>query len=433
MKEKLQTQPYKGARDFYPEDMKIRNFIFDTWKKVCKSYGYEEYDGPFIESFDIFAAKSGEELVNEQLYSFEDKGKRKVAIRPEMTPTLARMVAEKFNELLRPIRWFSIPNLWRYEKPQRGRSREFYQLNVDVFGIEGVEADLEVILTAIDIFKAFGAKEGMFEIRVNNRRLADDFYKKLGLDKDQKKVVNKALDKKSKIIQEEFDKWLIDDAKMSSEQIKLLNDFLADPLPVVKELSKDSQGAEELLSLIDMVTTQKLEGFVKYDPSIIRGLDYYTGNVFEIYDLNPKNIRAMAGGGRYDDLVTIFKGERLTGTGYAMGDITLKDFLESWDLLPKIESECEYLITLWPSQDNRYLEKTLEISSLIREKGKNVQTWLEPNTKLEKQLKFADKKGIKYAIIVGENELSSGNVTLKNLIDKSQETKPLEKLLSDIK
>lgn len=433
MSEKLQTQPYKGSRDFYPEDMKIRNFIFDTWKKVCKSYGYEEYDGPFLESFDLYAAKSGEELVNEQLYSFKDKGKRKVAIRPEMTPTLARMVAEKLNELPRPIRWFSIPNLWRYEKPQRGRSREFYQLNVDVFGIDGVEADLEVISTAIDIFKAFGAKEGMFEIRINNRRLADDFYKKLGLNEDQKKVVNKALDKKSKIIQEEFDKWLTDDAKMTPEQIKLLNDFLVDPMPVVKELSKNSQGAKELLSLIDIVKTQKLEGFVKYEPTIIRGLDYYTGNVFEIYDLNPKNIRAMAGGGRYDDLVTLFKGEELTGTGYAMGDITLKDFLESWALLPKMESECEYLVTLWPSQDIRYLEKTLEISSLIREKGKNVQTWLEPNTKLEKQLKFADKKEIKYAIIVGENELSSGNVTIKNLVEKSQETKPLEKLLSDIK
>lgn len=432
MKEKLQTQPYKGSRDFYPEDMKVRNYIFDTWKKVCKSYGYEEYDGPFLENFEIYAAKSGEELVNEQLYSFEDRGKRKVAIRPEMTPTLARMVAEKLNELPRPIRWFSIPNLWRYEKPQRGRSREFYQLNVDVFGIEGVEADLEVISTVIDIMKAFGAKEKMFKVRVNNRRLADDFYKKLGITEEQKKIVNKALDKKAKMPQEEFDKWLKDDAKLSAEQLKLLNTFLKDPMPAVKELAKESKGAQEMISLLDMIKSQKLDGFVKYEPSIIRGLDYYTGNVFEVYDLNPENIRAMAGGGRYDDLVSIFKGEKLTGTGYAMGDITLKDFLESWKLLPKIESECEYLVTLWPSEDPKYLETTLEISKKLRELGKNVQTWLEPNAKLEKQLKFADKKEIKYVVIVGENELKSKEVTIKDLTNKKQETKPLEKFLSDI-
>ena len=136
MKEvKLQTQPYKGARDFYPEDMRVRNYIFDNWRKVCRKYGYEEYDGPFLESFDIYAAKSGEELVNEQLYSFEDRGKRKVAIRPEMTPTLARMVSQQYGELVNPIRWFSIPNLWRYEKPQKGRLREHFQLNVDIFGV----------------------------------------------------------------------------------------------------------------------------------------------------------------------------------------------------------------------------------------------------------------------------------------------------------
>jgi len=433
MKLLLTTQPYKGSRDIYPEDMKIRNFIFDIWKRVCKSYGYEEYDGPLLESFDIYAAKSGEELVNEQLYSFEDRAKRKVAIRPEMTPTLARMVAQKFNELPRPIRWFSIPNLWRYEKPQKGRTREFYQLNVDVFGIEGVEADLEVISTIVDILKEFGAKEDMFEIRVNNRRLVDDFYKKLGFDENQKKIVNKALDKKSKMSQKDFEDWLKDDANLNEDQLNSLSKFLSDPMPTVEQMAKESQGAKELLDLFELIKQQDLEKFVKYSPEVIRGLDYYTGNVFEVYDLNPKNNRSMAGGGRYDDLVEIFKGEKLTGTGYAMGDITLIDFMESWNLTPKVETDCEFLLTLWPSEDPKFLKKTFEIAKLLREKGKNVQTWLEKNSKLDKQLKYADKKGIRYALILGDNEISKNEITIKDLKNNSQKTEPLDKFLSDIK
>ncbi|NMB91883.1 histidine--tRNA ligase [candidate division WWE3 bacterium] len=433
MTNKMTTQPYKGSRDFYPEDMKIRNFIFDTWKKVCKSYGYEEYDGPFIESFELYAAKSGEELVNEQLYSFEDRGKRKVAIRPEMTPTLARMVASKINELPKPIRWFSIANFWRYEKPQRGRGREFFQLNLDMFGIEGVEADLEVISTSVDILKSFGAKETMFEVRFNNRRLADDIYRNLGLSTEQKKLVNKALDKKLKISQEEFNSWLKDDAKLSNLELKSLNDYLENPMPMVNQLVPKSKGAQEVVKLTELINNQGLSMFVKFDPTIIRGLDYYTGNVFEVYDLNPQNIRAIAGGGRYDDLVTVFGKDKLTGTGYAMGDITLKDFLKGWNLLPKFESECEYLITLWPSEDPKFLKKELEISKILRNNGLNVQTWLENNTKLEKQLKYADKKGCKYVIIIGENELKDNLVTIKNLKDSTQETKPLEKFISDIK
>ncbi|MFZ2664150.1 MAG: histidine--tRNA ligase [Patescibacteria group bacterium] len=432
MSKNITIQPYKGSRDFYPEDMKTRNFIFNTWKKVCKSYGYEEYDGPFIESFDLYAAKSGEELVNEQLYSFEDRGKRKVAIRPEMTPTLARMVAQKINELPRPIRWFSIANFWRYEKPQRGRGREFFQLNLDIFGIEGVEADLEVISTSVDILKSFGAKETMFEVRFNNRRLADDIYKELEISSEQKKIVNKALDKKLKISQEEFNNWLKDDARLSSTQLKSLNEYLENPMPMIKKILLRSKGAQEATKLMDLIEKQDLSTFVKFNPTIIRGLDYYTGNVFEVYDLNPQNIRAIAGGGRYDDLVTAFGKDNLTGTGYAMGDITLKDFLEGWNLLPKFENECEYLVTLWPSEDLKFLDKTLQISKALRNKGLNVQTWLEKNTKIDKQLKYADKKECKYAVIIGENEIKDNLVTIKNLANSSQETKPLENFLSDI-
>ncbi len=421
MTNKLSTQSYKGSRDFYPEDMKIRNFIFDTWKKVCKSYGYEEYDGPFLESFEIYAAKSGEELVNDQLYSFTDRGDRKVAIRPEMTPTLARMIAQKVNELPRPIRWFSIANFWRYEKPQKGRGREFFQLNTDIFGVENIEADFEIISIMASVMKGFGAKEGMFEIRINNRKLMDTFYKQIGLKDEQIKTVNKAIDKSSKISQEEFEKWLKDDAKMDDKQIKQLTDFIKNPYSVIEKLSQEgSLGANEIKKLMELVEKSNIKNFVKIDVSTIRGLDYYTGTVFEIFDLNPANSRAIAGGGRYDDLIGLFGNEKLTGTGFAMGDITLVDFLKTWELLPKFDENYGYFVTLWPSEDQKYLDKTLEVANTIRNKGLEVSTWLEKNTKIEKQLKYADKKKFEYVIIIGENEIEKGTVIIKNMKEKTQ-------------
>ncbi len=421
MTNKLSTQSYKGSRDFYPEDMKIRNFIFDNWKKVCKSYGYDEYDGPFLESFEIYAAKSGEELVNDQLYSFTDRGDRKIAIRPEMTPTLARMIAQKVNELPRPIRWFSIANFWRYEKPQKGRGREFFQLNTDIFGFESIEADFEIISVMAKLMKSFGAKEGMFEIRINSRKLMDDFYKKNELKDEQIKTVNKAIDKSSKILPEEFVKWLKDDAKMDSKQIESLTDFIKNPYPVIEELSRvGSEGANEIKNLMEIIEKSDINNFVKIDISTIRGLDYYTGTVFEIFDLNPENSRAIAGGGRYDDLISLFGDEKLTGTGFAMGDITLVDFLKTWGLLPKFDENAGYFITLWPSEDQKYFDKTLEVSNILRKKGFEVSTWLEKNTKIEKQLKYADKKGFEFVVIIGENEIEKGTVIVKNMKEKTQ-------------
>lgn len=421
MTNKLSTQSYKGSRDFYPEDMKIRNFIFDNWKKVCKSYGYDEYDGPFLESFEIYAAKSGEELVNDQLYSFTDRGDRKVAIRPEMTPTLARMIAQKVNELPRPIRWFSIANFWRYEKPQKGRGREFFQLNTDVFGVDGIEADFEIISIMAVVMKNLGAKEEMFEIRINNRKLMDDFYKKIGLKDNQIKITNKAIDKSSKISKEEFEKWLKDDAKIDDKQIRQLSDFIRIPYPVIEELSLEgSEGANEIIKLMELIEKSNIKNFVKINVSTIRGLDYYTGTVFEIFDLNPENSRAIAGGGRYDDLIGLFGKEKLTGTGFAMGDITLVDFLKTWELLPKFDKNYGYFVTLWPSEDQKYFDKSLEVSNVLRSKGLEVSTWLEKNTKIEKQLKYADKKGFEFVVIIGENEMNKETVTIKYMKEKTQ-------------
>lgn len=427
----LSTQPYKGARDFYPEDMRIRNYIFGVWKSVCKSYGYEEYDGPFLEAFELYAAKSGEELVNEQLYSFEDRGGRKVAIRPEMTPTLARMVAGQYKTLPQPIRWFSIPNLWRYEKPQRGRLREHFQLNVDIFGVDGVEADFEVVSLAIDIMKKFGANESMFEIRVGNRRLLNDVFGQLGISQEQGARVLKALDKKSKISSDEFTNLLKEDAKISNEQISKLNDFIANPLPAVQSLLKTSRGAQEVDGLLKLAKENGKEKFIKYDSTIIRGFDYYTGNIFEQFDLNPKNNRSMYGAGRYDDLVELFGVQKLSGVGFGMGDVTLLNFLEDWNLLPKFEAEVDYFVTVWPG--NNADKISFEVAEKLRSLGKNVETWLEKGTKIDKQLKFADRKGIQNVIIIGEEEVKNKTITTKNMKSKKQETKSLEEFLNEVK
>lgn len=428
MSTQLSTQPYKGARDFYPEDMRVRNYIFNAWKKVCQKYGYEEYDGPFLESFDIYAAKSGQELVNEQIYSFTDRGDRKVAIRPEMTPTVARMVAQKFTELPRPIRWFSIPNLWRYEKPQKGRLREHYQLNVDIFGIEGVEADLEILSVYVDILKEVGAKDNMFEIRLNNRRLTEDVYKEIGISKDQTVLVNRAVDKKSKLSEKDFEDMLKETANLDEKQIKGLKNYLGNPTDFISKVSEKSQGAQEIKKLMDLAQKSGISKYIKLDPTVIRGLEYYTGNVFELYNMAPDNNRAMSGGGRYDNLVEMFRGEKLTGIGFGMGDVTFKDFLESWGLMPNLKNETEYLVTIWPSEDSKFFDISNKVAAELRSRNINTQIWPETNTKLEKQLKYADKLQIEKVIIIGEDELKNNTVTIKNMKQKTQETKNLDQI-----
>ncbi len=423
---KLSTQPYKGARDFYPEDMLLRNYIFDVWKKVLKSYGYVEYDGPFIENFELFEAKSGTELVNEQLYSFVDRGDRKVAIRPEMTPTLARMVAGKYKALLRPIRWYSIPNLWRYEKPQRGRLREFFQLNVDVFGVDDITADFELLSIAIDIMKEFKAPKNSFVIKINNRRFMDAFFTQIGIASNQSYLLKKAIDKKAKIKAVEFEKLLLEEIGLTSSQLSSLLDLFANPKDYLQ-----IPYAKELKDLLQLIEKSDFQDYVEFDPSIMRGLDYYTGNVFEQFDLNPDNTRAMYGGGRYDDLVKLFTGDNLTGIGLGMGDVTMLNFLESWNIVPKLTNTCDYLITVWP--EIGFFGVSANIASLIRDAGYSAQVWLDEKTSLDKQLKYGAKSGISNVVLIGPTEIENNTVTIKQLATSSQRTLPLAEFLQSIK
>jgi histidyl-tRNA synthetase len=405
----LSTQPYKGTRDFYPDDMRIQRWMFETMRGVVKTYTYQEYDGPMLEPFELYAAKTGEEIVNQQLYWLIDKGERKLAIRPEMTPTLARMVAAQIHELPKPIRWFSIPNLWRYERPQRGRLREHWQLNVDVLGGDPLIADAEILQVALDIMRAFGG-EKFVSIRVNNRRLMDFFFREmLGISSDVALNVTKAIDARRKIGEEAYKKWLAGLGITASHQERMERFFHSSFEEVSKELS--CHGTNELAVLFKMMRESGFGDQVVFDPTVLRGMDYYTGTVFEMYDTSPENRRAMFGGGRYDNLIALFGSHKLSGVGFGMGDVTLRNFLETHQLIPKFESFVDVFVGL-PKME---LRQTAEgIAHSLRARGLGVMTPLEVSG-FAAQLKMASKQRARFAVLLGEAELAQGQVLVKNL------------------
>ncbi len=416
---RLSVVPYKGTRDFYPEDMQIRNHIFACMRSAAESFGYQEYDGPMLELFELYAAKSGEELVNEQLYHFRDRAERHVAIRPEMTPTVARMVAARINELPRPIRWFSFPNLWRYEKPQRGRLREHWQFNVDVFGVDSIAADQEIIEIAIGVMLRLGAGMEDFSIHVSNRKLLNSFLlDRIGIDDEHRKKVCRAIDKKAKLSVEAFHE-MVTDAGLSPGQIDELEAFMnLNWADLDRHSLSDSQGASEIRELFRGLESAGLAGYCRLDPSIVRGLDYYTGTVFEMYDLAPENRRALFGGGRYDDLVGMFAPTRLSGVGFGMGDVTIRDFIDSHGLIPMLPASADVFVTMF---DESGQESSRELARHMRQSGLRAISQIEP-AKLGKQFKWAAQCRIPIVAIQGPDELVSQQVSLKNMVTGEQVT-----------
>lgn len=392
----LSTQPYKGTRDFYPEDKRLQKYIFGKLREVVERFGYQEYDTPMLEPFELYAAKSGEEIVNEQLYSFEDKGGRKLAIRPEMTPSASRMIAARRQELAYPVRWYSIPNLWRYERPQAGRLREHWQLNVDIFGEAGVEADAEIIQVADSILKSFGAQPEMYKININSRSAMVEAMKAFSLDEAELKQIYRLIDKMPKMSGEEFEQLLVE--QLSADKSKKLLEYLSGDTP-----------PENIKRLLELLKTAGVTSAV-YDRSVVRGLEYYTDIVFEVFDTSPENARAMFGGGRYDGLVGMFGVEPLGGVGFGMGDVTLQRFLESNNLLPKLAVETQAVAVLIGD----VYEPAQKILAELRSKGLNVAVDAS-SRKLDAKIKAAAKAGVPFALFIGEQELKSGQLKLKNL------------------
>lgn len=425
MKMALSTQPYKGTRDFYPEEMRIRRWMFGKLRQTVESFGYQEYDGPMLEPFELYAAKTGEEIVNQQLYWMVDRGDRKLAVRPEMTPTLARMVAAKVNELPKPIRWYSLPNLWRYERPQKGRLREHWQLNVDVLGGDPLLADAEVISVALALMDSFGAKTKI-SIRVNNRRLMDHFYAQiLGLTPETSLKVTKAMDARAKIGEEAYAKWLAE-AGVGPEQQKQIEVFGKLSLEEITRLYP-CEGATELTRLFSLLHESGLGvDEVVFDVSVLRGMDYYTGNVFEIYDVSGENRRAMFGGGRYDNLIGLFGNQKLSGVGFGMGDVTLRDFLETHGLLPQLENRVDVYVSL---PQSGYYGDAEKIARELRAQGLCVLTSLSVDG-FGAQIKAANRQQARLMILFGEEEWKKGQVLLKDLKHQKQEAVSREMLLA---
>jgi histidyl-tRNA synthetase len=326
----LSSQPYKGTRDFYPEDLIRRNYIFETWKKVLIANGFVEYDCSVIENAEVYLAKSGDELGSKQLYSFIDKGDRKIALRPEMTPSLARMVSAKFGEVKFPLRWFSIPNCFRYEKPQKGRLREFFQLNVDIIGKEAGEVDLELLYVLGKIFQAFGAKKEMYKIMFNHRKVLDQWLEDNKLI-ENKEIIYSTLDNWYKLTLAENETKLSE--KLNPAEIKLIVELCAKEGQEWSKYLEIAKSYPELKLILEVLPTVLPNVEFDFSPTIIRGLAYYTGLVMEGFNKNPISPRAMFGAGRYDDLLDLF-GKKAPAIGVGVGDVPWADFLTDWDLWP---------------------------------------------------------------------------------------------------
>ncbi len=409
----LSTQPYKGTRDFYPDDMRLRNWFFGKIRENLEKAAFDEYNGPMLESLDMYIAKSGEEIANEQTYNFTDRGGRRLAVRPEMTPTVARLVAGKIGELNFPLKWFSIPNLYRYERPQRGRLREHWQVNVDIFGCDGFEADLEVICTAVMLLRGFEADESMFKVHINNRRFFNDVIAAIaGTDAEGARRVSKVVDRKNKVTREAYEKDM-NELGIDADKIARIDALYNMSVEEAAALCPESRGAKELLELFGALRAAKLDKYCVFDFGIIRGLDYYTGTVFEVFDEAPENNRAMFGGGRYDNLVGLFvKNTNISGVGFGFGDVTLENFLVTHKLIPDIYNEgTKVLVTRF---DDVPYEKYIELVDKLRENGVKCSMYIGQK-KFGKQIDYAVKGHYSHVAIMGASELAEGKLKLKDL------------------
>ena len=408
---KLSTEPYKGVRDFYPEDQFIQNYIFGIWSKTLESYGYQNYNASPLEPAELYKAKSGEEIVNEQTYTFTDRGDREVTLRPEMTPTVARLVAARRRELSFPLRFYSIPNVFRYERPQRGRLREHFQLNVDVFGLSNVYADIELIAISAAIMKNFGATSSDFQIKISSRRLLNalftDWYE---MTEDQSIKMQKLIDKKKKMSSEDFEQK---STEIIGKPFEFLNLEKTNPQYEEAMAFPSIKSAKEELDVVIMQLKARGIDNVVYDETLIRGFDYYNGIVFEVFDTNPENNRSVFGGGRYDNLLSLFGEENMSCAGFGMGDVTIRDFLEVRNLLPKYTPSADVMICPL-EEDYSVMEYTEEVSKILRQQEINVDVNYSFK-QLGDQIKSATKKQIPYCIIIGKDEAESKSYKIKDL------------------
>lgn len=398
----------KGTRDFYPETMAIRTWLYRTIAKVSERYGYQEYEGPYLERIDLYAAKSGEELVKEQSFVLQDRGGDNLTLRPELTPTLARMVAQRQNELAFPLRWWAFGPFWRYERPQKGRSREFFQWNIDMIGANSPEADAELVAICAAFFREVGLDPQKVKILVNDRRLMDQALAEVGIEGEQKKMALGLIDRRDKLPQAEWEAYALTQG-LTAQQLSGLMKVLADP-----DLWKRSS---EMTQIFGVLERMGLMEYVKFDAQIIRGLLYYTGLVFEAKDLDGG--RSILGGGHYDNLVNDVGGDPVGAVGFAMGDVMIGVVLEKYGLLPQQpQVSAQVLVSVF---DSGRLQKAYAFAEGLRSNGLKIIVYPDA-VKLPKQMKYADRIGVRFVVIAGPDEEAAGQVTIKDLKERSQVT-----------
>jgi histidyl-tRNA synthetase len=411
----MKIPPVKGTRDFYPEDMAIHNWIVDGWKKVSIRNGFEEYDGPIFEYLQMYQMKSGDEIV-EQLFSFKDRGDRDLAIRPEITPTLARMVNQRINSLPKPIKWFSVPRLCRGERPQKGRLREFFQWNIDIIGEDSVLADAEVIFTTVDYLREVGLTPKDIKVKISSRKLLAAVLKKFGVAEEKSNPLYTLLDKKAKLPAETFSATLVEQvgSKPAEQILTFMN---AQSVTSIENIVKPDAGDQldaaikELEDCAARLSQMGISDYCVFDPSIVRGLAYYTGIVFEVHDITG-DLRAIGGGGRFDNLLHDFGGPKISATGMGMGDCVLEILLREKGLLDgKVPAKAtDYFVV--PLSDD-LLDEAVKLTAHLRMLGlKSVFTYKSGS--LSKQLKSASEQNAKFCVIIGD-EFKAGNIVLKNM------------------
>jgi histidyl-tRNA synthetase len=440
MSNKFSKDPLRGMEDYYPPELREENWIIDNIRDVAEVYGYEEFESPQLEPIEIFAAKSSEELVNEQSFIVEKKEGERLILIPELTPSLARMIAKKGQELKKPIRWYSVPTCFRYERPQRGRRRQFKQINFDILGEDSLYGDLEIFNIIIDIFTKFGATAKQFQIYYNNRRFIDDVCKII-LDIPEIKLpfIYKTLDKAEKLEEREFEDYLAElfqDNFIIQGILKLKeSDSVEDLLKkfdIIPKKFHDSRGYKELKEFEKLLEETNLSEFCTFSSGIVRGLDYYTGIVYEVYDTGKENTRSIFGGGRYDDLLSIFSDEQISGTGFGLGLVMLSLFLDTYNLIPQDIREMDYSDTIYIAGIKESVRAyVLQLAQRIRAEDFACIVDYRFNS-LKNQLKKANELGNIITIIIGPDEMNENKVTIRNMVSEKQITIDKENLLDEI-
>ncbi len=408
----------KGTRDFYPDEMSKRQWLIRQLTAASEAFGYQMYDGPCLETIDLYAAKSGEELVKEQAFVFNDRGGDPITLRPELTPTLARMVASKQNLLTFPLRWWSFGPFWRYERPQKGRTREFFQWNIDQIGSDSIQADAELLAVAATFLKNVGLTPEQVKLYVNDRRLMDSQLSKIGISADQKPLMLRLIDRIDKLPADVWDEKVRAEG-LTEEQLLAIRSLLGN-----RELWRESAQMKELFTMLEVLG---VADYIAYEPKIIRGLDYYTGTVFEAQAVNGE-FRAILGGGHYANLVGDVGGSPLPGVGFAMGDVVIMLVLEAFGLLPADLVNPETLFVTVFSEET--LAESLRLSGQLRAAGFRV-IQAEPE-KLAKQFKYADRLGLRRALVLGPEEIEGQKVVVKDLQTYEQVSVEREKLINHL-